>query len=1011
MTHKYLTVAIPFEPNKSSAVEAALDALGNPANKRMRDFLRNQGVHFVSMSVLPADSTHGPYWLLEASVDGDDAIELLAKNISAPLREVAEAAGLLGRAADADATASLDEIKSLMRRNEIRIGLGFFATPGLCFSGTPHMPLERIRDEYELGRKVRNLLEQGNIRGTPLQIIEGVRDELSKDELASKILVRHDSPLLGPAAKAEGIVLQIVWSLLRQIWILPLAVILIAILAGMLANYSSGAFWGLVAFSFTLLAEVVAIGLLAFYAYLSLRRLETSELPNDMAPDSARLADVMVRENKTEQNHLFGVSTMKDGFLRSLLLRLSFIVIATGAKWSKPGFLGSLGTIHFARWVRLPATNKLLFFSNYGGSWESYLEDFITKASFGLTGVWSNTAGYPRTKNLIEGGAADGDRFKRWARRQQYPTRFWYSAYPHLTTERIRINSALRQGLVSVSTEDEAAAWLACVGSRQRSAEFIESDDVQSILFGGMKYLNHAACLAIRMPETPSGAQEWLSRVEPTVSFGDAPPVATARILALSHNGLVALGCEERVLSEFPAVFREGMASPTRQIVLRDTGEDHPRHWKWGNDKHCVDAAIILYADSEESLDELVQAQTTELEGLGGQVVHRVSLTSYDPYQPIREPFGFVDGISQPIMKGTRRWLRESDAIHVVAPGEFILGYPDNRGYLPPSPKVPATLDPDNVLPAFRSQPFGDLPDFSSSVANAQRDLGKNGSFMVIRQMEQHVESFNQCLQDTADRLIGRPGVPQGLSNAQIAEWLGAKVIGRWKDGTSIVRYPHAPGTGWHGNRQREPDNAFLLGAEDPLGHKCPFGAHIRRTNPRDSLEPGSKIQLDITNRHRILRVGRRYDQRGDDGTIGAQGLLFMCLNADIERQFEFIQQTWASARLFHGLDGEVDTILGRGGKGGRLTIPTAKGPLLVAEFKDFATICGGDYFFLPGRRAMRFLCGEKTAPLPQEESWSYQPVEPPAEKVIATRGEELPDFKGAAIAQNKIRPRWDEIH
>ena len=118
-------------------------------------------------------------------------------------------------------------------------------------------------------------------------------------------------------------------------------------------------------------------------------------------------------------------------------------------RFYRAGFLGSLGTIHFARWCMVPKTGDLLFLSNYGGSWESYLEDFITKAHTGLTGVWSNTVGFPKATNLFLGGATDGDRFKRWARRQQVPTAFWFSAYRDLTTTNIRTNAAIRQGLAA----------------------------------------------------------------------------------------------------------------------------------------------------------------------------------------------------------------------------------------------------------------------------------------------------------------------------------------------------------------------------------------------------------------------------------------------------------------------------------------------------------------------------------------------------------------------------------
>ena len=151
-----------------------------------------------------------------------------------------------------------------------------------------------------------------------------------------------------------------------------------------------------------------------------------------------------------------------------LTLRIAFWVIGQmAAKRFRPGFLGEIGTIHFARWVLLPKTNKLLFFSNYGGSWESYLEDFITKASTGLTGVWSNTRGLPTHREPVPrrapptATASSAGRGASSSRRAS-GTR----AYPHLTTARIRTNAAIRQGLATASTEDEAAAWLGLFGSR-----------------------------------------------------------------------------------------------------------------------------------------------------------------------------------------------------------------------------------------------------------------------------------------------------------------------------------------------------------------------------------------------------------------------------------------------------------------------------------------------------------------------------------------------------------------
>ena len=153
------------------------------------------------------------------------------------------------------------------------------------------------------------------------------------------------------------------------------------------------------------------------------------------------------------------------------------------------------------------------------------------------------------------------------------------------------------------------------------------------------------------------------------------------------------------------------------------------------------------------------------------------------------------------------------------------------------------------------------------------------------------------------------------------------------------------------------PDNDFLFGAEDPQGLRCPFGAHIRRANPRESFEAGSQEQLAITNRHRILRVGRRYRQK--DGRD--PGLFFMCLNADLERQFEFIQQTWLQAPSFHGLMDERDPVVGSRHPGASrpddgFSIPTRETPVGLKAMPDFVRTLGGGYFFVPGRSVLRYL-------------------------------------------------------
>ena len=170
--------------------------------------------------------------------------------------------------------------------------------------------------------------------------------------------------------------------------------------------------------------------------------------------------------------YITAVTPLKPGAFRKVTLALAMWGIAKLVQyWFRPGFVLNMGTIHYARWFRLPESEVFVFFSNYDGSWLSYLEDFITKAHQGQSAAWSNGRGFPRTKLLIGDGAQDGDRFKRWVRRQQVPTQFWYNRYPKLTTDEIRRNAMIHDGLVRANTDTAARAWLGCFGSMTRPVD------------------------------------------------------------------------------------------------------------------------------------------------------------------------------------------------------------------------------------------------------------------------------------------------------------------------------------------------------------------------------------------------------------------------------------------------------------------------------------------------------------------------------------------------------------
>lgn len=950
MSHTFLTVAVPLDTGNTDDVNARLDSYGNPFRRDLRNLFRGSSVHFMSVNVLPADrdNSHGAFLVIETSQDGDKqaAIDDIATRLRDVLRDILSVAGH-----------EVEEAKlaEFLTEHSHDSGLGLFSTPGLNHAGTPGMTATRIRREWDFARRVRELAGEGSVSGSPLEILNQVHERMAGLAEFADMMRVEDVPFArSNAAVSVPIVKMVINGLKTFTWPYLIVFAIALFWAVGFAGRAGGAWFAVAMGGLTLLGGVLILAAAVGLIYARLRARERTDSAADLTPDYDVLSQVMARENNGSINHLYGVSKMKPGRLRRLTLRFAFWFIAQMATHVfRPGYLGNIGTIHFARWIMVPGTDKLLFFSNYGGSWESYLEDFITKASGGLTAVWSNTEEYPKTENLFLKGATDGDRFKRWARRQQLPTRLWYSAYPNTTTDRIRGNAFIRRGLLTAKTESQAREWLSLIGSRRMPAHALETDEIQTILFGGLRKLNEAACLLIKLPDDSSKAKAWLRELQGHVRYGDRPPDRKAILFAVTSSGLSKLGLTEEQMSAFPAAFRQGMNEPTRaKHVLKDTGDDKPEDWWWGNEAAAVDAAIIVYAQTSQ-FEKAVGEQVTLFTGHGCELVHQITAKASPAGGGVeREAFGFADGISQPILKGTRRSIARADAIHTVEPGEFILGYPDNRNFMPTSPLLPAKDDPNNILPVHKPlAEADDWPDFAADEVDRPRNIGRNGSYLVVRQLEQDVNAFHDFSKKAADEIKNRQGIPPGATRKQLQEWIEAKMVGRWKNGTSLVRYPFEEGDG-------KPDNEFLFGQEDPSGFRCPFGAHIRRANPRDSLHPqDSEAELSISNKHRILRVGRQYDVSGAGHEEARDpGLLFMCLNGDLERQFEFVQQTWCMERMFHGMDGEVDSILGRGRKGGRLTIPTPQGPISITGLQDFVRTRGGAYFFMPGRSTIKYL-------------------------------------------------------
>jgi hypothetical protein len=183
--------------------------------------------------------------------------------------------------------------------------------------------------------------------------------------------------------------------------------------------------------------------------------------PGEPAWDSAREETLRRLENVTAQNHLIGLNRLKPGFVRLWTLRaVLWLTDLTAAIVENRGSLGGVSTIHFARWAIIGDREKgrwLLFLSHYDGDWGGYLSDFVTLVPEGMTSIWSNCVGFPRSWFLMFGGVKDERTFKAYARKSQRETLYRYSAYPHLSVGDIAnhtiIRTALGQSLDAVGVD------------------------------------------------------------------------------------------------------------------------------------------------------------------------------------------------------------------------------------------------------------------------------------------------------------------------------------------------------------------------------------------------------------------------------------------------------------------------------------------------------------------------------------------------------------------------------
>ena len=438
-----------------------------------------------------------------------------------------------------------------------------------------------------------------------------------------------------------------------------------------------------------------------------------------------------------------------------------------------------------------------------------------------------------------------------------------------------------------------------------------ELQDVQGIVARGYGNLAAARFLLLELAE-PAAARAWLGSLAGELTSGDERPQARAVHVALSSSGLPKLGLPRDVLHLFSNEFVDGIASPHSRRVLGDVDGNAPEHWEWGGPAAPVDAVLLLYARDHAELDALEQEQTRLL-AAGARVLRRLETADLQGY----EPFGFRDGVSQPILEGLSK---QAPPALTVRFGEFVVGYPNEYGRYT-----------------------------EETLLDRASELGRNGSYLVFRQLAQDVGGFWRFLDGAAGRDPAR------------RLRLAAKMVGRWPEGSPLALAPDG------NDPALEHANDFAYHV-DARGVRCPVGSHIRRANPRDSLDPhpGTDRSLAINRRHRILRRGREYGPplpveqalRGEDGDE-ERGIHFLCLSGNIARQFEFVHDTWLNNPKFAGFHDDSDPLVSPSQPyGGTFTIPSEGVRERITGVPRFVSVRGGAYFFLPGIAAVRYLAG-----------------------------------------------------
>lgn len=431
----------------------------------------------------------------------------------------------------------------------------------------------------------------------------------------------------------------------------------------------------------------------------------------------------------------------------------------------------------------------------------------------------------------------------------------------------------------------------------------LELEDIQSGVLRPRPSPYVATYIAFRIDD-PRAGRELMRRASLVVTPASNPssPLADTWVsVALTFQGLKALGVPQASLDSFAWEFRQGMASQAED--LGDTGESSPEHWEQPLGTKDVHVILVAVSPDEEQLERaLERARKAYREMPGIEAIWRQNCHALPTDT---EPFGYRDGISHPAIEGSGIPGTNPKEQPLKA-GEFVLGYKDELGGVQKTePEV----------------------------------LGRNGTYVVFRKLHQRVAEFRRFLQANSN-------------GPEDEELLAAKMMGRWRSGAPLALCPFHDDPLMGADPRR--NNDFLFQEDDPAGFKTPGGSHIRRTNPRDAQIAG------VARIHRMIRRGTAYGPPLPEGVLdddGAdRGLMFAFVGAHIGRQFEFVQSQWVNDGVFFGAGRDKDPVIGSSDEAGSFTVPRRPVRRRLQGIPHFVVTRGGEYCFMPGLRALRWL-------------------------------------------------------